>query len=85
MSAELQALSDHIASSLGAAVVDRAIAFDELTIVARREEIVQVVTFLRDDPQCRFVCFIDICGADYPARYDTWLYHSCRCTPTSTR
>ncbi|MCC2652113.1 MAG: NADH-quinone oxidoreductase subunit, partial [Microvirga sp.] len=47
MSAELQALSDHIASSLGAAVVDRAIAFDELTIVARREEIVQVVTFLR--------------------------------------
>jgi NADH-quinone oxidoreductase subunit C len=68
MSAELQALSDHIASSLGEAVEDRAIAFDELTIVARREDIVRVATFLRDDPQCRFVCFIDICGADYPAR-----------------
>ncbi|MCD6069710.1 MAG: NADH-quinone oxidoreductase subunit [Microvirga sp.] len=77
MSAELQALSDHIASSLGAAVVGRAIAFDELTIVARREEIVQVVTFLRDDPQCRFVCFIDICGADYPAREERFdvVYH----------
>jgi NADH-quinone oxidoreductase subunit C len=77
MSAELQALSDHVASSLGAAVVDRAIAFDELTIVARREEIVQVVTFLRDDPQCRFVCFIDICGADYPAREERFdvVYH----------
>ncbi|MBM1171375.1 NADH-quinone oxidoreductase subunit C [Microvirga arabica] len=77
MSAELQALSDHIASSLGEAVVDRAIAFDELTIVARREEIVQVVTFLRDDPQCRFVCFIDICGADYPAREERFdvVYH----------
>jgi NADH-quinone oxidoreductase subunit C len=77
MSAELQALSDHIASSLGAAVVDHAIAFDELTIVARREEIVQVVTFLRDDPQCRFVCFIDICGADYPAREERFdvVYH----------
>jgi NADH-quinone oxidoreductase subunit C len=77
MSAELQALSDHIASSLGAAVVDRAIAFDELTVVARREEIVQVVTFLRDDPQCRFVCFIDICGADYPAREERFdvVYH----------
>jgi NADH-quinone oxidoreductase subunit C len=68
MSAELQALSDHIASSLGEAIEDRAIAFDELTIVARREDIVRVATFLRDDPQCRFVCFIDICGADYPAR-----------------
>jgi NADH-quinone oxidoreductase subunit C len=68
MSAELQALSDHIASSLGEAVEDRAIAYDELTIVVRREDIVRAVTFLRDDPQCRFVCFIDICGADYPAR-----------------
>ncbi|MBL0402386.1 NADH-quinone oxidoreductase subunit C [Microvirga aerilata] len=68
MSAELQALSDHIASSLGEAIEDRAIAYDELTIVARREDIVRVATFLRDDPQCRFVCFIDICGADYPAR-----------------
>jgi len=68
MSAELQALSDHIASSLGEAVEDRAIAYDELTIVVRREDIVRAVTFLRDDPQCRFVCFIDLCGADYPAR-----------------
>jgi NADH-quinone oxidoreductase subunit C len=68
MSAELQALSDHIASSLGEAVKDRAIAYDELTIVARREDIVRVASFLRDDPQCRFVSFIDICGADYPAR-----------------
>jgi NADH-quinone oxidoreductase subunit C len=77
MSAELQALSDHIASSLGETIEDRAIAFDELTIVARREDIVRVVTFLRDDPQCRFVCFIDICGADYPARENRFdvVYH----------
>ncbi|MBO1903736.1 NADH-quinone oxidoreductase subunit C [Microvirga sp. 3-52] len=77
MSAELQALSDHIASSLGEAVEDRAIAFGELTIVAHREEIVRVATFLRDDPQCRFVCFIDICGADYPAREKRFdvVYH----------
>ena len=68
MSAELQALSDHIASSLGEAVEDRAIAYNELMVVVRRDDIVRAVTFLRDDPQCRFVCFIDICGADYPAR-----------------
>jgi NADH-quinone oxidoreductase subunit C len=77
MSAELQALSDHIASSLGEAIEDRAIAYGELTLVARREDIVQVVKFLRDDPQCRFVCFIDICGADYPARDNRFdvVYH----------
>ena len=77
MSADLQALSDHIASSLGEAIENRAITFDELTIVARREDIVQVATFLRDDPQCRFVCFIDICGADYPAREKRFdvVYH----------
>ncbi|MDP8920055.1 MAG: NADH-quinone oxidoreductase subunit C, partial [Pseudomonadota bacterium] len=77
MSAELQALSDHIASSLDQAIVDWAIAFDELTLVARREDIVRVVTFLRDDPQCRFVCFIDLCGADYPAREERFdvVYH----------
>ena len=77
MSAELQALSDHIASSLGETVEDRAIAYGELTIVVRREDIVRVVTFLRDDPQCRFLCFIDLCGADYPARerrFDV-IYH----------
>lgn len=77
MSAELQALSDHIASSLGGAIEDRAIAYGELTIVARAEEILRVVSFLRDDPQCRFVCFIDICGADYPAREKRFdvVYH----------
>jgi len=77
MSADLQALSDYIASSLGETIENRAIAFDELTIVVRREDIVRTATFLRDDPQCRFVCFIDICGADYPAREKRFdvVYH----------
>jgi NADH-quinone oxidoreductase subunit C len=77
MSADLQALSDYIASSLGEMIESRAIAFDELTIVIRREDIVRAATFLRDDPQCRFVCFIDICGADYPAREKRFdvVYH----------
>ncbi|MET0532092.1 MAG: NADH-quinone oxidoreductase subunit C [Microvirga sp.] len=77
MSADLQVLSDYIASSLGEAIEDRAIAYGELTMVARRDDIVRVITFLRDDPQCRFVCFIDICGADYPAREQRFdvVYH----------
>jgi len=34
----------------------------------RGEDIVRVATFLRDDPEGRFVSFVDIAGADYPAR-----------------
>ncbi len=68
MDAELEALGQHIASSLGEAITGFAVAYGELTVVARGEDIMPVVTFLRDDPQCRFVCFISICGADYPGR-----------------
>ena len=77
MSAELQALSDHIASSLGEAVTARDIAYGDLTLVVRGQDIVRAVTFLRDDPQCRFVSFVDICGADYPGREKRFdvVYH----------
>ncbi len=44
------------------------VSFGELTLHASSENIVEVLTFLRDDAECRFVCFIDICGADYPVR-----------------
>jgi NADH-quinone oxidoreductase subunit C len=35
------------------------------------------VQFLRDDANCRFVSFIDVSGADYPAREDRFdvVYH----------
>ena len=77
MSAELQALADHVASSLGDAVTASAIAYDELTVVVRADEILRVVAFLRDDPQCRFISFLDIAGVDYPGREKRFdvVYH----------
>ncbi|WP_018259838.1 NADH-quinone oxidoreductase subunit C [Methylobacterium sp. WSM2598] len=73
----LQALSDRLAETLGGAVVQRAIAFDELTLVVEPSEIVRVLTHLRDDPACGFRSFIDICGADYPGREKRFdvVYH----------
>ena len=68
MSADLKDLGDHIAASLGEAITDTAIAYGELTVIARADDVVRVVEFLRDDPRCRFVSFVDICGADYPGR-----------------
>jgi NADH-quinone oxidoreductase subunit C len=77
MSAELQALGEHVASSLGEAVADWAIAYGDLTMVVRGQDIVRAVQFLHDDPQCRFISFIDICGADYPGREKRFdvVYH----------
>ena len=68
MSADLQELGDTIAASLGPAVLDRQIAYGELTVLVAAEEIVRVLTFLRDDPRCLFVSLMDLCGADYPGR-----------------
>ncbi len=48
--------------------VTNEITFGELTLHAEAANILDVLTFLRDDAECKFVCFIDICGADYPTR-----------------
>jgi NADH-quinone oxidoreductase subunit C len=77
MSESLKALHAHIADRLGSAVVAGGIAYGELTIEADLAQIVNVLRFLRDDGECRFVCFIDICGADYPEREKRFdvVYH----------
>jgi NADH-quinone oxidoreductase subunit C len=77
MSDQLQELGDHVAASLGPAVLDRQIAYGELTLLVPGEEIVRVLTFLRDDPRCLFVSLMDLCGADYPAREKRFdvVYH----------
>jgi NADH-quinone oxidoreductase subunit C len=77
MSELLKSLSTHISDRLGPAVLSSSIAYGELTIEADAAQIVKVMRFLRDDPDCRFVCFIDICGADYPEREKRFdvVYH----------
>lgn len=66
-------LKDHLEAQLGDAInaVDITDFGDkgrEITINARRAEIVKVISFLRDDPICRFASLLDIAGADHPAR-----------------
>jgi NADH-quinone oxidoreductase subunit C len=64
----LDELKDHIAAGLGDRLTDARIAFGELAIVVPREQIVRVLTYLRDNGRCQFEVLIDICGVDYPAR-----------------
>lgn len=40
----------------------------ELTIIVRKEDIVSIGQFLRDDPELCFNFLSDLCGADYPER-----------------
>lgn len=70
-------LGEHIAGSLGTAVLAQELAYGELTLTVERDQIVAVVTFLRNDARCRFVSFVDVCGADYPARDERFdvVYH----------
>ena len=64
----LNSLGEKIAADLKGRVTGYALALGELTLTAEAHSIVEILTYLRDDPECRFVCFIDICGVDYPER-----------------
>jgi len=64
----LDDIKDHIETQLGDAINGAEIAFDELTLEVRRAEVINVLTFLRDDPICKFTQLIDIAGVDYPSR-----------------
>ena len=74
---KLNTLGEKIAAELGEAVKSFAVAFGELSVNVQSDAIVRVLTYLRDDPNCRFVCFIDISGVDYPEREHRFdlVYH----------
>jgi NADH-quinone oxidoreductase subunit C len=74
---KLQQLGEHAKASLGDAVVASRITHGELTLDIKRDKIVDVLTFLRDDAACQFEVLIDICGVDWPARKERFdvVYH----------
>ena len=77
MTMTLEELSSHVEAKLQDAVRQRDIARGELTLIVARDQIVRVLTELRDDSDCLFEVLIDICGVDYPereVRFDV-VYH----------
>jgi NADH-quinone oxidoreductase subunit C len=68
MTEKLAELGKTVAGALTGAVYDWSVTNGELTILANAADIVKVVTFLRDDPRCQFVFFVDVTAVDYPAR-----------------
>jgi NADH-quinone oxidoreductase subunit C len=88
MDEALNQLAAYLADRLGPKLLGSDIALGELTIEVGREEIPEIIAFLRDDSLCRFGCLIDICGVDYPERerrfdivyhlLSPWLNHRIR-------
>jgi len=68
VSEALQGLSTHLTGKFGEKIARSEIAYGELTVTVAGDDLVDVVTFLRDDPACQFISIIDVCGADYPSR-----------------
>ena len=75
--AALADLSTAVSGLLGSAVAKSQVAFGELTVVVGRDEIINVLTKLRDDPALQFEILIDICGVDFPERAERFevVYH----------
>jgi len=70
-------LGERVSLKLADKIVDQKCAFGELTISIKREALIGVIRFLHDDTNLRFICLIDICGVDYPARVERFdvVYH----------
>jgi NADH-quinone oxidoreductase subunit C len=68
MNLALKSLGEFITASLPNDVTAAASANGELSVNARSDTIVKVMTFLRDDVNCQFKVLLDVCGVDYPDR-----------------
>jgi NADH-quinone oxidoreductase subunit C len=73
----LEALGQTIVGALPGAALNHEVAFNQLTVSVEAGRIVEVVRFLRDNPNCRFVNITDITAVDYPEREKRFdvVYH----------
>jgi len=77
MSASLSELSTYLSEKLAGRIGEAVFAYGELTVAVEPGNLIEVVTFLRDDARCQFISIIDVCGADYPSRAKRFdvVYH----------
>jgi NADH-quinone oxidoreductase subunit C len=71
----LDGVMARVGPALGPAIIEQAMSVGELTLTARRDDIVAVLAHLRDIEG--FSTFIDLCGVDWPERRERFevVYH----------
>jgi NADH-quinone oxidoreductase subunit C len=77
MSEALNEFAAYVAETRPGLVSSSSVAYGELTLKTEADTLIALVTFLRDDVQCGFINFIDICGVDWPKREKRFdvVYH----------
>jgi NADH-quinone oxidoreductase subunit C len=77
MATDLNALGAMIVEKNAGAAIASEVVLGELTIHAEASRIVDLLKFLVENEECRFVNFVDIFGADYPERAKRFdvIYH----------
>lgn len=73
----LTALGEAAVKAAGGAVTGFSVEYGELTLDARRDDVVAVLTLLRDHEDFAFSQLVDLCGVDYPERVERFdvVYH----------
>ncbi|MCM2343727.1 MAG: NADH-quinone oxidoreductase subunit C [Alphaproteobacteria bacterium] len=61
-------LAERVEEALEGALLRHEMLKGEMVLYVKRDEIVHVLQFLRDDRECDFKLLIDVCGVDYPER-----------------
>ena len=68
MSEALTELSSYLSEARGNLIAASQLKYDELTLTTTGDNLIPLLTFLRDDAKCGFVNLTDICGVDWPQR-----------------
>jgi NADH-quinone oxidoreductase subunit C len=68
MDESLNRLGETIVGALAGAVTGHEVAHGELNVTTTAQDIVKVMTFLRDDDRCQFWMFVDVTAVDWPSR-----------------
>ena len=68
MTEALNDLAGYLRERLGDQIDDAGVAFGDLALSVSASNIIDVLTFLKNDVQCQFISIIDISGVDYPMR-----------------
>lgn len=59
---------DYLKATYPQAVLDAALVNNEMVVTTDAAHVVELLTHLRDNPNCLFKQLVDVCGVDYPQR-----------------
>jgi len=68
MDESLNRLGETIVGALAGAIAGHEVAHGELNVTTTAQDIVKVMTFLRDDERCQFWAIVDVTAVDWPGR-----------------